>query len=239
MVAVVTGTIKPHSEVGQLIIRDADERLEQYVDGLSFLVKTRTFHKIVFCDNSNSGTAWADLLTDTAKLMGVRLEVLSFQGDNEQVKLHGKGYGEGEIMHYVLNNSKLVQGEDFLIKITGRMRIDNIRQIVDRLKVNRTYFNIPNRTIRDIYDTRLYAMPLQQFREKFQTRYLDVYDDQGIYLEHIYTQVLNENKIVVTNFPQYPRIVGISGSTGEIYGYTEWKCKVRDILSRLGWYKVL
>ena len=118
------------------------------------------------------------------------------------------------------------------------MKVDNIKKIVCCLKEEKTYFNIPNRTLRTLYDTRIYAMPVKQFQKCFLNRYEEVLDDQGYYLEHVYTQILKEKRIEVTNFPRYPRIVGISGSTGNIYTYTEWKCKIKDIISWFGGYKV-
>ena len=65
-----------------------------------------------------------------------------------------------------------------------------------------------------------------------------VWDEKGIYLEKVYTRILSEQKIEVKNFPRYPRVIGISGSTGLEYGFTEWKCKIKDIISIFEGYKV-
>ena len=44
------------------------------------------------------------------------------------------------------------------------------------------------------------------------------------------------------NFEIYPGetygLVGESGSGGLSYEYTEWKCKIRDVLSQINFYKV-
>lgn len=238
MLAIVTGTVKPDREVGKLIIRDEEERLKQYIDSLTFLIESKAFTKIVFCENSNYGTVFFDKPKLLAKKMDIQLEVISFQGDFEQTKLYGKGFGEGEILDYTLKNSKLVKEEKFFVKITGRIKVNNIKEIVARLKVNRIYFNIPNYTQRDIYDTRIYAMPIRQFQKNFIDQYFRVKDNEGIFLEHVYTNIIKENRIKVNNFPKYPRITGVSGSTGLQYAYTEWKCKIKDVLSVLGIYKV-
>ena len=107
-----------------------------------------------------------------------------------------------------------------------------------KLKEQRTYFNIPNRTRKDIYDTRIYAMPIEQFREEFMPVYTQVMDDEGVYLEHVYTRQIVNRGIRVYNFPVYPRIEGISGSGGTIYAYSEWKCKIRDVVSRFNYYTI-
>lgn len=222
----------------QLVLRDEEERLKQYEDTIRFMIGSGAFYKLVFCENSNYGTEKLDYLQKTAEDSGVKLELLSFQGNVEEACIHGKGYGEGEIMSYVFENSELARDEDCFVKITGRLRVDNIRDIVARMKKDRTYFNIPNHTRRDIYDTRLYGMPVKQFKDSFLNSYEQVMDDQGVILETVYTKILRDRGIKVSNFPRYPRIVGVSGSGGIIYAYTEWKCRIKDILSRMNFYKV-
>lgn len=238
MLAIVTGTIRPTNLVTQLKIRNEEERLFQYLESLKFFIESKAFTKIIFCENSNYGAGGLAALEEMARDNGVKLEILSFQGDIQQVERQGKGYGEGEILDYVFDHSDLVEREPFFIKITGRMKVMNIQKLVSVMKPEKSYFNIPNSTLRTLYDTRIYGMPTEQFKRCFREVYHKVWDNQGIYLEHIYTQTLKENGIKVTNFPRYPRIVGISGSTGGSYTYVEWKCKIKDIFSRLNGYRV-
>ncbi len=238
MLLIITGTIAPASGTEFLELRDVGERLKQYRESISFFVESGAFSKIVFCENSNYGNAKLWDLTEEAKLHNVELELLSFQGDAEQVKLHGKGFGEGEIMEYVFKNSRLLKKEKVFMKITGRMKVDNIADIVSQVKENTCYFNIPNRTHREMFDTRIYVMAVDLFRKLFLHCYDEVMDSEGWYLEKVYTSILLKNKISVRNFPKYPRIVGMSASTGYSYVYTEWKCKIKDILSFFQYYMV-
>ncbi|TCL59388.1 hypothetical protein EDD76_104125 [Kineothrix alysoides] len=238
MFIIMTGTIRPSDQVNQLVLKNEDERFTQYEESLRFLLESRACSKIVFCENSNYGTERLYHLKGLAEKNKIELELLSFPGNVEQTRIHGKGYGEGEIMNYVFTYSKLAATDDFFVKITGRLQINNIKDIIVWMKKDSTYFNIPNRTRRDIYDTRIYGMPMEQFKKYFQHSYNKVMDDQGIFLEMVYTDILVENSIYVTNFPRYPRVIGMSGSNGITYGYTEWKCKVRDILSKFNFYIV-
>ena len=237
MLAVITGTIKPALQMSQLVLRDEEERLKQYEDSIRFLLCSGAFDKVVFCENSNYGIERLSYLIKIAGENGVELELLSFQGNEEKACVHGKGYGEGEIMDYVFSHSKLIGTEDYFVKITGRLKVDNIKSIVSRMNRRRTYFNIPNRTLRNIYDTRMYGMPVDQFKDYFLHSYEQVMDEQGIFLEVVYTKILQEHNITVRNFPRYPRIVGVSGSGGAVYSYTEWKCKIKDVLSYMNFYK--
>lgn len=234
----MTGTISPALQMGHLVLRDENERLKQYGDSIQSLLCSRAFTKVVFCENSNYGTERMSYLKDIAGENGVELELLSFQGNVEEACAHGKGYGEGEIMDYVFSHSELIRTESYFVKLTGRLKVDNIKAIVSRMNRQRTYFNIPNRTLRNIYDTRIYGMPIDQFKNYFLDSYDKVMDEQGIFLEMVYTQILHDRNIKVHNFPRYPRIVGVSGSGGIVYGYTEWKCKIKDLLSWFNFYRI-
>ena len=81
-------------------------------------------------------------------------------------------------------------------------------------------------------------MSVSQFREGFMSVYTQVMDDEGVYLEHVYTRQIVNRGIRIYNFPSYPRIEGISGSRGTIYAYSEWKCKIRDMISRFNYYTI-
>lgn len=238
MLAIITGTIRPSPEMRQLVLKDENERLRQYEEGIRFLLDAGAFSNMIFCENSNFGVEKLSYLRGVAEERKTNLELLSFQGNTEKACIHGKGYGEGEIMDYIFSHSRLIHLESYFIKITGRLKVEQIKKIVSHIHEKKTYFNIPNRTRRDIYDTRIYGMPILQFKNLFLKSYEQVMDEQGIFLEVVYTRVLQDNHIKVTNFPRYPRIIGVSGSGGVIYGYTEWKCKVKDVLSRFNFYTV-
>lgn len=238
MLAIVTGTISPAKGMSQLVLKDEKERLEQYKSSLQLLLCSGAFEKVIFCDNSNFEMEQISFLKEIARNNDVELELMSFQGDTQKVCMQGKGYGEGEIMNYVFSRSKLLYAEDYFVKLTGRLVVDNIKNIVKHMNPKNTYFNIPNRTIRNLYDTRIYGMPVRQYKLFFMDAYERVMDRQGIFLENVYTQILKQYKIKVYNFPRYPRIIGVSGSGGNVYGYTEWKCKIKDVLSCFNFYKI-
>lgn len=231
MVIIITAAIAPKSSVKQLVLRDPKERLNQYISALEHMIDKRPDAKLVFCDNSGFGIEAFEDVKRKALDNNMELEVLSFTGDSEKAAQHGKGYGEGEIVKYALENSKLIAGEDYMIKVTGRLKVDNIAAIVRRVRRNRVYFNVPNIHRTDIFDTRIYAMPIDVFKDYFMDYYQKVDDEGGYYLEHAYTDAILENHIKTSNFPRYPRIIGSSGSGGARYEYTEWKCKIRDVLS--------
>lgn len=230
MVIVVTGTIAPKKQE-YLVITEVEERLLQYRNTLEQLIMCTSGLNIVFCENSDYGITVFENLIPIAKKHGNQLELLSFSGDTTTLMEKGKGYGEGEIIQYALANSRLLQKDSYMMKLTGRLFVDNIVAIEKCLKQDKIYFNIPNIHRMDIYDTRLYAMPIAVYKTYFQDVYKQVNDSQGDFLESVYTDVILRENLKVRNFPRYPRITGISGSNGLIYSYTEWKSRIKDILS--------
>ncbi|WP_026653825.1 hypothetical protein [Butyrivibrio proteoclasticus] len=236
MIIIVTGTIAPSSGIKQLELRNTNERLLQYKSALVSLLISKPNASIVFCDNSGFDTESFMDIQSIAKDNRIKFELLSFKGNDEAVIKHGKGYGEGEIIKYVLTNSRLAKDDNYMIKLTGRLQFVNISDLVKRVQTDRIYFNVPNRRNRKIYDTRIYAMPIDVFKTYFIEAYKRVDDNKGYYIEHSYTDVILENQIMTRNFPVYPRIVGNSGSGGFRYEYKEWKAKIKDLASKTNFY---
>ncbi len=236
MVIVVTGTVAPRSDQRSLKLVETEERLWQYKNALEKLILAEPNAKIVFAENSGYGKDGFEDMVRLASEHSMKLEVLSFSGNHEAVVNQGKGYGEGEILQYVLENSQLVKGEKNLLKITGRLTVDNIAKIVRCIRSDRVYFNVPNIHRKEFYDTRMYAMPVDVFKNFFKEEYKKVHDSNGYFLELAYTDAALRNGLHVYNFPSYPRIVGVSGSSGTKYEYTEWKSKIRDFISLFNIY---
>ena len=230
MLIIMTATITPANNIKFLSLRNSEERLKQYKESLISLIKSKPNCNIVFCDNSNIQLSMLEDIMQLAEKENVSLELLSFKGDAEGTEKYGKGYGEGEIIKYVLENSKLARNETYMVKITGRLIVHNIFDLTNRLKKNLIYFNVPNYQNRSIYDTRVYAMPICIFKEYFIEGYKNVDDENGYYLENAYTDIILKERLKINNFPKCIRLVGESGSGGAVYTYKEWKARVRDFL---------
>ena len=236
MVLIITGTIAPSSQVGQLELKNVEERWKQYYDSIFFYISQGCFKKIIFCENSNYGLKGLKPLLELAEEKHIQLELSSFQGDTERVVAQGKGYGEAEIMSYIFANSNLIKDETMFAKVTGRLIVTNVMQILSKIKEGNCYFNVPNHTTRHMYDTRFYMMPIELFKQYFLDAKEQIMDDEGIFLETVYTNRILQKDINTKNFPLYPRIIGQSGSSGESYSFIEWKSKIKDMLSKLNFY---
>ncbi len=236
MVLILSGTINPVDGMDYLEITDDRVRLGQYIDSARFFICNTNIDKIIFCDNSNSLFPELIKLKEDAKEYGKTFEILSFQGSNDMIVEYGKGYGEGQIMEYVLMNSKVLMGEDYIVKLTGRMILDNINVLSRRLNTDKAYINACVIAGERVTDTRIYAMPIVIFQKYFINAYTQVNDKKGYFLEHVYADIIKSNQLQFLNFPRYPRIVGVAGTSGHIYAYKKWKCLIKDIISRFQFY---
>ena len=118
-VVLLTGTICPNSH-DLLSVKDPEVRRSQYVDAISFYLEN-TDYNIVFAENS--GTSLKESFEEHE-----RLEFLTFTSPYT-IPERGKGWKELEIINFCLKNSRFIHSGISVLKITGRLKILNIKKI--------------------------------------------------------------------------------------------------------------
>ena len=233
MILIMTASIKA-AEISQLSLTDTETRRKQYCYALQFYIQCKQFDKIVFCDNSNYFYEF-DKEQKLAREKKVQLEILKFDSDYVSVEKYGKGYGEGEILKYVIEHSKLLEAEDFFYKVTGRLVVKNIAALV-RKSSETALFN------RNLYeyqslDTRFWGMKKKEYIEVLSESHKNVNDERGRYLEMCYKKDIEKASVVYKSFCAFPVIDGYSGTAGIQYAETRWYTKpVYDFLCRYNLY---
>lgn len=224
IVLLLTATIRPQ-EKRYTALQNQRLRLQQYIESLKYYIVDTNIKNIVFCDNSGVDFNTEELFL-LADKYGKELEIIQFIGNENKIAKYGKGYGEGEIIEYALHNSRLLQHEDYFIKITGRLKIKNIDEIASKIDINKVYFN---KTVNkeEMIDTIMFCIPKKAYIKWFIGEYKQVNDKGGRYIEWIYKEIVYKNKIRIVNIPCYPLIEGVSGSTGKKYQKNfGWKRRV-------------
>lgn len=202
------------------ILQDSNIRAKQYTKALDYYIKT-TDVPIVFCENT-----MYDMSTDYQRLIDSgRLELFTFDGNNFD-KLRGKGYGEALIMKYAIDNSEIIRNSKYVIKITGRLIITDIKRVASSplLCLNNLFrSNIKEKFI----STYLFvARPLllQKFINKYQEL---IWEDSPTndLIEHHWFRALTQdpelNNTTYIPFLSIPKVIGISGTTGECYSMND------------------
>lgn len=211
----LTGCINPNG-MSHTELQDPETRANQYKKALDFYIK-ETSIPIVFCENT-----LYDMSSDYYQYIeSGRLEYLTFNG-NDYDKRRGKGYGEAKIMGYAIKNSQIINDCKYIIKITGRLIVTDIKRISKSplfLLNNLFRSNIKNKFI----STYLFiAKPtwIQQFINKYQERIWEDSPTNDLIEHHWYRALTKDpelNKTTYIPFIYIPNVVGISGTTGKPY----------------------
>ena len=122
--------------MGQTALQDPKIRTAQYLEAIDFYLQHTTYD-IVFCENT--GTNIFDEIGSPKK--HIRLEYLTFCG-NDYDKSIGKSYGEAVIIQYAIHNSRKLQTCEYLIKITGRVKVLNLNSLAVKLSKYRSFGQI-------------------------------------------------------------------------------------------------
>lgn len=122
VVLLLTGCIKPNvADAG--VVLNPQIRKRQYLDSINWYL-SNTPYKIVFCENSGY-----DISSDIDVVFKERIEFLTYKS-NKDNRNRSKGYKEMEILEHIQNHSESIKNADVLVKITGRLQLLNICNIL-------------------------------------------------------------------------------------------------------------
>ncbi|MBZ4218579.1 MAG: hypothetical protein LAC69_00095 [Chlorobium sp.] len=127
----MTATLTPPSGTPELARNDAKLRLLDYCEALRFYLTLPDdiLEKIIFIDNSDSDLSALEAVGSEVPHKK-KVELIKFQG-NDHPPEFGKGYGEFKLIDYGITHSTLLSPEDLVWKVTGRLRVLNLSQLID------------------------------------------------------------------------------------------------------------
>lgn len=122
---ILTGTINPAVfSNNNVVLTDAEERLSQYCETLTRFLSDSPFDPIIFAENSGYPFPTEEFCA-LAKQNGKRFEYLYVETSVEKTAAFGKSYGEAVLISQALQSSRLLQGQEIIYKITGRVYLEN------------------------------------------------------------------------------------------------------------------
>lgn len=220
---IVTGCMFPQSGVKNLVISNYEIRKQQYMESLQYYIDDTEIKNICYCDNSLA--ACNEGLIKLANDKGKHLEWISFRGDTEKTVKKGKGYGEGEIIDYAIQNSRLVAEADVLIKVTGRLRVLNMWALLRMAAREYSYFEMHCGYV----DSRCYVVKKEDYVKYLSGVKENVEDDIGYYIEHALFDKINSHSDRFHPLPFALNISGMSGSMGIAYNERKMKYTLKSI----------
>lgn len=211
----LTACVNPRG-MSHTALQDPVVRAKQYRQALDFYIK-ETNLPIVFCENT-----MYDMSVDYKQYIDSgRLEFLTFDGNNYD-KQRGKGYGEAVIMKYAVEHSNLIRNSKYIIKITGRLIVTDIKRISSSplLCLN----NLFRSNIKEKFISTYLFVARPQLLQKFVNKYQELIWENSPtndLIEHHWFRALTRdsdfNDTTYVPFFQIPKVAGVSGTTGERY----------------------
>ena len=198
------------------VLTALDIRLQQYLNSLEYAIENyNRINHIIFCDNTGYKYDYSKL-QKRAEQKGKTLEVFIFRGNYQLIQEKGKGYGEGEIVKHALNNSEVLNNSFLFYKMTGRIVIKNMDQLMDSTYSDNAFIFLSN--TKGHYDrarTLFYKVNTSFYKQHLMDAYMEVNDHRQHYLEHAFYERLAN--IPIDSFGKYPDFIGLQASTGSPY----------------------
>ncbi len=236
-VILLTACINPKG-MPYTTLQDCDVRMQQYIDALHFYLENSRA-KIVFIENTayDLSPYFIDSLDKGS------LEVLCFDG-NHFDRAKGKGYGEALIIEYGLSHSCFLKDADQIIKITGRLKCQNINRLIEKCNDPNTVYAwlTLDESNNPICDSRVFVAPGSFWESCFLQNKENINDSKHYYFEHLLFDTLKDWKRGKGRFKEiwFPMTIeGVGGSTGEVYSKSDsysLRFYLHYLLHKCGYY---
>lgn len=214
---------------------DPSKRLFHVVEGIQKWLEIHPKASLVLCDGSNF---------DLMPLISLRfpkadIECLCHTNSSEKISLHGKGYGEGEIIKYALSHSVKLMASSIFIKCTGKLWVENFNDCLKEWNgifmadAHFTKSFNPYLAKLDYIDTRFYITDKNFYLENLLNLYLETNYQKDCSLENIFLKKINAIKLKNFIFMSNPIICGVGGGSGTYYKNNKrkyYKKKIKKIL---------
>ena len=200
-------------------LKDRDTRIRLTVESIGKWLAMSPDLPLVICDGSNFD--FSGIVRE--EFPQARIESLYFQNDTQMVGIHGKGYGEGEIVNYAIAHSAYLKESDYFAKCTAKLWVENFFDCLagwngtcllkgyfaDVFSFKPTQF--------DYIDTRFYLVSKPFYTQYLASTYLDVGGENGLSLEHCFRNVILDNGFHKVLFNVPPVVCGVGGGIGTYY----------------------
>jgi len=213
-------------------LKDPSERVRLTLESVGQWLRIDPLLPIVLCDGSNFD--FSPLIRK--RFPGATIECLRFENDQEKVRLHGRGYGEGEIVRYALDHSRLITAAGSFAKCSAKLWVANFSECTvhwnGQMRLKAVFNDVfsPWRETRLAYiDTRFYIASLENYRRHFEYAHHQIRAAEGHGLEEAFRDVFLQNELRHALLPVYPIICGVGGGTGRPYR-TPLKRRIKEWL---------
>lgn len=213
-------------------LSNTDERIRLTLASIEQWLKITQPLRMVICDGSNFDFS----IIVAKRFPKAEIECLHFDNNQNLVKLHGRGYGEGEIVRYALAHSKFIAKAECFAKCSSKLWVENFIECLStwngRLLCKGVFmdvFSFCKKTKFSYIDTRFYIASSKTYKKYFEDAHLQINKNLGRGLEECFLDVFLRNNLVNSLFVIPPVICGVGGGTG-VYYKNSLKRKLKERL---------
>jgi hypothetical protein len=219
----LTSSVVAHDT--SVALKDTDERIRLAIESVAQWLKIEPTTPLVLCDGSNFD------FSDSVRLAfpNANIECLYFGNDQEKIHQFGRGYGEGEIIHYALDHSQFINTAGCFAKCTSKLWVENFKQCIaewnGKFLCKGVFLNVFSpfkETAFSYIDTRFYISDTQFYRQYFQNSHLNLGYRNGKFfsIEDSFFEIFLREEFEQMLFSTPPVVCGVGGGTGKHYKNT-------------------
>jgi hypothetical protein len=200
-------------------LRDQNLRISYTLESLKEWIRIAPKNKFVLCDGS--GYDFSHLVK--VHFPDAYIECLFFKNQVDMVRLHGKGYGEGEIISHALAHSTYLKESTCFAKCTAKLWVDNYQKCM--LEWNgkflcKAYFSnvFSWKPVKLEYiDTRFYLIDKNIYMNYFSNAHLLSNPSNKVVIEEEFLKIALKEKLSHIFFRTPPVVCGVGGGSGLYY----------------------
>lgn len=200
-------------------LKESHSRIQLTIESIRKWLAICPDLRLVICDGSNFDFS----IVVQENFPDANIECLFFENNKELVGLYGKGYGEGEIVKYALENSTHIKDAGYFGKCTAKLWVENFFESIkswNGVFLCKGYFaNVFSfkKTRFDLVDTRFYVVNNAFYLKYLDNAHLGIGDERNLSLEHCFRDVILKENLEKIMFNVPPVICGVGGGTGTYY----------------------
>lgn len=232
----LTATILPHKK-DWVNRNDEKVRLNDYCSALKqWLTRQNSLTKIVMVENSGSSLEALKNIVDNNNPRGKKVEFLSYQYEVQRET--GIELGELDAIDFAIRHSQLIPTCNKFVKVTGRLFVSNIDDIIHRLHQG---FHVISAFSENlcyvdsslvIFDRDFYSKKINDYAISCIRHATNRTDFEQAYARAIHRALADDYRWYP--FPIWPIIEGISGTKNKKYSaYTPRRSLVVTLISSL------
>ncbi|MBU3589018.1 hypothetical protein [Polynucleobacter sp. 80A-SIGWE] len=200
-------------------LKDEKLRIFHTLESIKKWLDISPKNKYVLCDGS--GFDFSSLVAE--HFPNANIECLSFNNDPALIKIHGKGFGEGEIIRYALEHSEILSESQWFSKCTAKLWVDNFLECTAEWNgkfLCQVFFSNAfslKRSKPEYIDTRFYIADTNFYKAYLAHAHIDIGGVSGISIEDRFLEIAMREHLSGFIFKNPPVVCGVGGGSGKYY----------------------